>query len=404
MFYKKRGLFFFLMLLCTLCTIPSMAVPSVKDASTPNTTAPVFILMDASNGDILASKDAQQPFLSGDMNKLMTANVIFSVLKQGKITLDTEYPISEHAWQHGRGGSMFALVNSRIRVEDLLRGITVLSTDDGAIALAEGLTSGKEEAFVALMNNQAKLLGLRETFYINSTGSGDEPQYTTARDIAVLAFHLMRSYPEYYRLYKEKSFTWSKIEQLNKNPLLLLEPTANGLKSARKTTDGISLVGTAGQTDKQLIVVVAKMDDSHKAATEAQKILQWGFEHFTERSLFPEQEPIAFIKVYGGKERQVALVADKAVNILWQQGSAERISMRIDYKGPLVAPIQKNEAVGYLNVMKNGVLTVSFPVYTATDIAEGSLYAKATSAIEELSGRTFRGLWQKIVASIKKKQ
>lgn len=378
------------------------AAAGKDDGGLPNTAAPVFVLMDGESGSILAEKDGTRPFNPGDMVKLMTAEVVFDALQRQIVSLDTEYAISEHAWQRGRGGSMFALLKSRVRVEDLLRGITILSADDGAIALAEGL-SGNEDSFVKIMNERAKLIDLKDTFFSNSTGSGDAAQRTTARDIARLGRILLTEYPEYYRLYAEKSFTWSKIEQQNRNPLFLLEADADGIKAARGTSDGFALIGSAKRNGKRLIVVVAKLGTSGEVATEAQKILRWGFDNFAPRALFSSREPITSAKVYGGETSSVPLVTHGPVNILWREGASERISMRVEYKGPLLAPVREGMQVGELTILKNGVRALEVPVYTGADVAKGSRYRQAVSAAEELSGRALRNLWQWALGLAKKK-
>ena len=366
-----------------------------------STTAPVALLVDGESGSILAEKNALKQFNPGDMTKLMTAEVIFDALKRRKLSLDDEFFISERAWQRGRGGSMFARLDSYVRVEDLLRGIAVLSADDGAIALAEGV-SGQESDFVQIMNERAQHIGLKNTLFSNSTGSGTVEQVTTARDLAVLARQISRKYPDYYRLYGEKSFSWSKIEQHNRNSLLTLDASADGLKAARQTADGFALVGRAVRDDKILIVVVSGLKTSNDAATEAQKLLQWGFETFNPRFLFNANEPLASVKVYGGTNSTVPAVTHVPVRILWQKDGAERLTMKIEYSAPLEAPVRKGDRIGKLRIMKGSLTALVLPVYADTDIAEGSIFNRAASASGELWGRMFRHIWQRTVALVKK--
>lgn len=378
-----------------------LAAPEQPDKGLPNTSAPIFVLMDGESGALLADKDGRKSFDPGDMVKLLTAEVVFDALKRNTITLDTLYPISERAWQRGRGGSMFALLNSKVRVEDLLRGITVLSADDGAIALAEGV-AGSETAFTQIMKKRVQDIGLNKFSFENSTGTDMPGQTTDARSLARLGWILSTQYPDFYRLYGEKTFTWEKIEQRNRNPLVHLE-ALDGLKAARGTGDGFALIGAGERDGKRLIVVVANLDKSQTAVTEAQKILRWGFENFMPRNLFAAGEAIAYGKVYGGSEREIPLVTHDPVTVLWREGAQERLTMRIDYKGPLSAPVRKDTEAGTLNIFKNGVLTLSVPVYTGAEITKGTLLQQAGSATEELSGRALRGLGHSALGWIKKK-
>ncbi len=373
-----------------------------KDDNQPNSQAPIYVVMDGKSGAVLTEKSATKPFDTGDMAKLMTAEVVFNALTQQTITLDTAYQISERAWQRGQGGSMFLLLGSRVRVEDLLRGITTISADDAAIALAEGL-AGSEDNFVRLMNERAQLIDLKNYSFSSSTGRGAAEQHITARDIARLSWHLATRYPAYYPLYRERSLTWAKIEQLNRNPLLARYPSIDGLKAARGTPSGFALVASAHRDDKHLIVVVAGLENSQEAATEAQRLLDWGFTYFAHRQLFPAGKRLASATVFGGVASDVPLVTHEPVEILWREGSQDRLSMAVDYRGPLSAPVTTGIAVGTLKIMRNSVLILEIPIYTDENVGEGSLQQKAASAAQELSGRAFRGLWQ-IALGLKQKK
>jgi len=366
------------------------------------TEAPIVFLIDGDNGSVLFEKEATRKIIPGDMAKIMTAEVIFDALKRGKLSLNSEFIISEKAWQRGRGGSMFALLRSHIRVEDLLRGITVLSTNDAAIALAEGAASTEEE-FAHKMNERAHAIGMVDSSFLNSTGSAIDGQVTTARDLAALALYIIANYPDYYPLYAEREFTWAKITQQNKNPLLTMDIGADGIKAARPTDDGYSLVVSAVNGERRLIAVVAGMDDRLDSIKETHRILRWAFDSFIVHPLFAADETIAKARVYGGEDVSVPLVARKPVRILWREGSTERISMRIDYKGPLQAPVRKGSQVGELKVMKGKDLALVVPVYAGIDIAKGTLVQRAKSAVTEFSDRAFYGVWDQVVELVKKR-
>lgn len=387
----------------SIAFVPAQTAEKRSEGVVPlQTQAPVVLLIDGDNGSVLFEKEATRKIIPGDMTKIMTAEVIFDELKRGKLSLNSEFQISEKAWQRGRGGSMFALLRSHIRVEDLLRGVTVLSTNDAAIALAEG-AAGTEEEFVQRMNERAHTIGLNDSLFVNSTGTAIEGQVTTARDLARLALFIIANYPDYYPLYAEKEFTWAKITQQNKNPLLTMDIGADGIKAARPTEDGYTLVVSAVNGERRLIVVVAGMDDRLESIKETHKILRWAFDSFVVHPLFASDETIADARVYGGENATVPLVAQKPVRILWREGSTERISMRIDYKGPLQAPVLRGSQVGELKVMKGRDLALVVPVYAGADIVKGTLVQRAKSAVTEFSDRAFYGVWDQVVALVKKR-
>lgn len=373
-----------------------------KQTAPLQTQAPVVLLIDGDNGGVLFEKDSGRKIIPGDMAKIMTAEVVFDALKRRQITLDSEFIISERAWQRGRGGSMFAILKSHIRVEDLLRGITVLSTNDAAIALAEGL-AGSEDEFVQKMNERSRSIGMNDSSFRNATGNEIEGQVTTARDLAKLASYIIAQYPDFYPLYAEKEFTWSKITQLNKNPLLTMDVGADGVKAARPTEDGYALVVSAVNDGRRVIAVVAGLDDRLDSIKETHKILQWAFQSFVSRSLFLAGETIAEARVFGGEWGTVPLIAQRPVKILWREGSIERISMHIDYEGPLLAPVQKGSLVGELKVMKGKDLVVVVPVYAGADIDSGTMFQRGTDAIGEFADRAFYGLWDRMLVLMKKR-
>ena len=272
------------------------------------TAAPNAILIDADSGTILFEKNADQLVAPASLAKLMTAEVVFNELKEGNITLEDEYVISTNAWKKGGapsgGSTMFAAIHSRVKVGDLLKGVIIHSGNDACIALAEGI-AGNESDFARLMNGRAHELGLTKSNFTNPHGLPDPQMRVTVRELARLAQHIIHTYPDLYQIYGEKEFTWNKIRQFNRNPLLTLSIGADGMKTGFTQEAGYGLVGSAVQNGLRLIVVVTQMKSAKERADEAKKLLEWGFKGFESRPLFAEGQIIGEAKVYGGTQGRV---------------------------------------------------------------------------------------------------
>jgi D-alanyl-D-alanine carboxypeptidase (penicillin-binding protein 5/6) len=275
------------------------------------TVAPTAILVDADSDAVLFEKNADELVAPASMAKIMTAEVIFNELKNGRLTMDTEFGISEHAWRTGGassgGSSMFAKVNTNVRLEDLLRGLIVQSGNDAAIALAEGI-SGTEDNFARRMTDRAREIGLTKSTFRNATGYSDPAQKVTVRELSKLALHVIRTYPDLYKMFGEKEFTWNKIRQLNRNPLFAMNVGADGLKTGFIDESGYGLVGSAVQNGQRLVVVVNGLKTAKDRANEARKLLDWGFRAFEPRQLFQEGQVVGEAQVYGGDRRSRAPV------------------------------------------------------------------------------------------------
>ena len=237
----------------------SFTWPQAAQAQNFQTTAPTAILMDAGSHAVLFEKNADELTAPASMAKTMTAEVVFNEIKNGRLNFDSEFMISENAWRKGGGGSggssMFAKVNTSVRLEDLIRGLVVQSGNDAAIAIAEGI-AGTEDNFARMMNERAKQIGLSQSTFRNATGYGHPEQKVTVRDLAKLALHIIETYPDLYKIFGEREFTWNKIRQQNRNPLLFMDIGADGLKTGNIDESGFGLIGSAVQNDQRLIVVV----------------------------------------------------------------------------------------------------------------------------------------------------
>jgi D-alanyl-D-alanine carboxypeptidase (penicillin-binding protein 5/6) len=327
------------------------------------------------------------------MAKIMTAEVLFNEIKQGRLTLDSEFPISENAWRRGGGpsggSSMFAQVGSRIKLGDLLRGIIVQSGNDASIAVAEGL-SGNEDSFARLMTQRGRELGLTNSTFRNSTGFGHPEQRVTARDLAKLTIHVIETYPDLYKMFGEEEFTWNRIRQRNRNPLLTMDIGADGVKTGNIDESGFGLVGSAVQNGQRLIVVVNGLKNSRDRANESRKLLEWGFRSFEARQLFAANEPVGTIRMFGGAQRSLPVVSRRPVSVMMPRGANERLSARIIYKGPVQAPVKQGAQIAHLRITRGDIQALDIPLYAAEDVPVGSLPQRALDGALELGVNLFR--------------
>jgi D-alanyl-D-alanine carboxypeptidase (penicillin-binding protein 5/6) len=386
-------------LLFNILVIAAVA-PGAAQAQGFQTLAPTAILVDAESEAVLFEKNADELTAPASMAKTMTVEIVFNELKNGRISMDTEFTISENAWRKGGAGSggsaMFAKVNSGVRVEDLLRGIIVQSGNDAAIAVAEGI-AGTEENFARMMNERAKQIGLTKSTFRNATGYGDPAQKVTVRDLAKLALHLIETYPDYYKIFGEREFTWNKIRQQNRNPLLAMEIGADGLKTGNIDESGYGLIGSAVQNGQRLILVVNGLKTAKDRANEARKLLEWGFRAFESRQLFAEGQAVGEVQVFGGDRRSLPLVAKKPVRVLVNRGETERVSARIVYTGPLKAPVQKGAEVARLRVDRGDMQALEVPLYASEDVQVGTLSQRALDGLLEMSTGWVRNAFSSLV-------
>jgi D-alanyl-D-alanine carboxypeptidase (penicillin-binding protein 5/6) len=350
------------------------------------TLAQQAILVDASSGTVLFEKNADDLMAPASMAKTMTVEVIFHEMQEGRLSLDSEFTISENAWRKGGGGSggsaMFAQVNSTIKLSDLLRGIIVQSGNDASIAVAEGI-AGTEENFARMMTNRARELGMTRSTFRNATGYGHPEQKVTARDLAKLAIHIIETYPELYKIFGEREFTWNRIRQQNRNPLLAMDIGADGLKTGNIDESGYGLTASAVQNGQRLVLVVNGLKSSRDRATESRKLLEWGFRAFEARPLFAAGETVGEAQVFGGDRRSLPLVSPKPVQLLLPRGSGDRIVARIVYTGPLRAPIKAGDQVARLQVTRGDTQALDIPLYAGEDVAVGTLSQRAFDGLLE---------------------
>jgi D-alanyl-D-alanine carboxypeptidase (penicillin-binding protein 5/6) len=355
--------------------------------------APTAILIEAGSGSVLFEKNADELRAPSSMMKLMTVETVFHAIKQGDVKLTDEYHVSENAWRKGGAPSgtstMFAAIHSKIAVDDLLHGAIIQSGNDACIVLAEGI-AGNERAFADMLTKRARELGMTRSTFANSNGLPDPGNKMTVRELSILARYIIQTYPEFYKLFGEKEFTWNKIRQQNRNPLLNSLEGADGLKTGYTKEGGYGMVGSAVQNGTRLIVVVNGLEDPEDRASEAKKMLEWGFRNFESRPLFEAQQPIGYAKVFGGDSRSVRLVSPKPVEVMVHKNGNDKLIARVVYNGPVRAPIEAGQQIGVVKVWRGANIAEEAPVYAADSIGVGSTMQRAIDGASELVIGMFR--------------
>jgi len=365
--------------------------PRNKDE--PIVNAPHAILVDAENGGVLYERDPDKLIFPASLAKLMTAEYVFHEIKEGRIHLTDEYSVSENAWRKGgapsHSSTMFAALNSKIPVDDLLHGMIIQSGNDACIVLAEGI-AGTESEFAVKMTQRAREIGLQKSVFANSNGLPDPGTKVTTRELAMLARHIILNYPELYKIFGQADFTWDKIRQPNRNPLLGSVGGADGLKTGFTSDAGYGLVGSAVQDGLRLIVVVNGAKDAKERGDEAKKLLEWGFRSFEQRNLFAEGQIVGAAKVYGGDSGSVPLQAAGLVKMMVPKSGGEKLIARIAYQGPVPAPIAQGQQIGTLKVWRDDKLVLQIPLKAAESVAKGNISQRAIDAVSEMVIALFR--------------
>jgi D-alanyl-D-alanine carboxypeptidase (penicillin-binding protein 5/6) len=358
-----------------------------KDEGGFQTSIPAAILLDADSDSILFDKNGDQLVAPASLAKLMTLEFLFNEIKQGRVKQEDEYMISENAWRKGgapsHGSTMFAAIHTRVKVSDLIQGIIVDSANDACIAIAEAL-AGNEATFGRMLTLRAREIGLERSTFTNSTGYSEPNLRVTAREMAELARHIIRTYPEFYPNFSQRDFTWNNIHQTNRNPLLGMGLGADGLKTGETGEAGFNLVGSALQENFRLIVVVTGAKSEKERADEAKKLLEFGFHDFQARVLFAEGQTVGEARVFGGDRSYVPLIASGIVRLMVPRNNSQRLLARIVYTGPVPAPITKGQMIGKLKVWRGENLALEVPLQSADDVGRGSMSQRAMDGATEL--------------------
>jgi len=362
----------YLVLLLVVFAAPAWASP-------PESAARNAILIDVTNDTVLYDKGADERIPPASMSKIMAGYMVFEALKSGRLTLDQKIHISEHAWRT-QGSKTFVELGNDIKAEDLIRGMAVQSGNDATVALAEALF-GTEAGYAAAATERGKQLGLRDTSYANATGMPDAKHYSTVRDLATLAQHLMVDFPEYYHYYSEKEFTYHGITQQNRNPLLYMNVGADGVKTGHTDESGYCLIGSAVQNGRRLLLVVAGLPDEKARADEAARLLQWGFSSTATFTFFKKGDEVDKLPVWLGTEPEVALVTDRDITLSMMREAKADMKVEVKMKSPAPAPIKAGQQLGVLSVTLPGQAAHEYPLLAKGDVAEigfmAQLMAKA---------------------------
>ncbi|MDH3971520.1 MAG: D-alanyl-D-alanine carboxypeptidase [Gammaproteobacteria bacterium] len=340
----------------------------------PSTGAKSFIIQDFGSGHILAEKNAELSVEPASITKLMTAYVVFNELQAGNIALGDMVTISEKAWRTP-GSRMFVEVNKQVSVEDLLQGMIVQSGNDATMALAEHI-AGSEETFAALMNRHAEEIGMIGSHFVNTTGLPDENHYMTAKDIALLATLLIEKYPEYYKWYSQKEFTFNEITQYNRNKLLWRDDSVDGLKTGFTDSAGYCLVTSANKDGMRLITVVLGTDSANARVEASQALLNYGFRFFETHKLYDAGTQLAASRIWKGNTESVPLGLDQALYVTIPRGQYKSLDASMSINERITAPVREGQALGSVQVKLGDELVVDQPLVSLQTIGEGSFWQR----------------------------
>jgi len=355
---------------------PKPAAPHAKAAPAPVEPLPIIgpidtqathaLIIEAETGAVLLDKGADERMPPASMSKVMTAYVVFGLLKQGRAKLEDELPVSEHAWRT-QGSKMFVPLGGRIKIEDLVRGMIVQSGNDACIVLAEGL-AGSEAAFVDLMNQKAKEIGLAGSHFADVNGLPDPDHYMTARDLATLAQRTISDFPEYYHYYAEKDYAFNNINQGNRNPLIYRDIGADGLKTGHTEEAGYSLLASVHRDKRRIIMVLGGLPTMKARAQESERLIEWAFREFNDYQLFSAGDKVDDAEVWLGTEAKVPLTVAKDLVVTMPRKSRKDMKVAVDYDKPVPAPIKQGQEVGKLVVTAPDMASVETPLIAAAPI------------------------------------
>ena len=378
------GIRFFAKVAVSLILLAAPGAVSAQDLPF-ETTAPHAILIDAKSGSVFFEKSADELVQPASMSKLMTMLLVFEALKAGDLTLDQEFLISENAWRRGGtssgGSTMYANVNTRVKLIDLMRGSMIQSANDACIAIAEGM-AGSEEEFAFRMTQRGKELGLQNAVFRNVTGLPKPENLMSVRDLTIIARRIISEFPEYYKIYGEREFTWNNIAQKNRNPLLLEYPGADGMKTGYIKDAGYGLVGSAVRDGRRLVLVVAGLTSIKERREEAEKLLDWGFRQFKTIDVYTAGDVVSKARVWGGASRWVNLVIKQDLRLALSAKEQESIEVKLSYAGPLMAPVKAGDLLGTVRFMVDGKTIAEVPVETANAVeAVDSIWSRAMDSL-----------------------
>ena len=378
--------------LLALCfTVSALAAPSalslmgkrpsrpITVPSPPNIKVKAFILLDANSGRVLAEKNADQKLKPASLTKMMTMYIVSDALKQGRIKLDDKVLVSEKAWRTG-GSRMFIKVGDHVSVNDLIQGVVVQSGNDACVALAEHV-AGSENSFADIMNEQANLLGMKDSHFTDSTGMPHPDHYSTARDLSILAKHLIIDFPEYYHYYKEKRFKYNGIPQPNRNRLLWRDANVDGIKTGHTKKAGYCLVSSAKTHDMRLISVLMGAPSDTARVEDTQRLLRYGFRFFETHRLYQAGQALSKERVWYGQNKNVVVTIGKDLYVTIPHGSYKQLDANIEVPSTLQAPITQGQVVGTLRVKLGDKSVSEIPLIAAQADPKGGVFKRLKDSI-----------------------
>ncbi|KAK77499.1 class A beta-lactamase [Bordetella holmesii CDC-H635-BH] len=357
-----------------------VAVGDLASVPAPTVAARAWITVDVNSGQVLAASNPDQKVEPASLTKIMTAYVVFNALDEKRLTLERQVPVSEHAWRTG-GSRMFIEPRKPVTADELIQGMIVQSGNDASVALAEAV-GGSETAFAALMNEQAERLGMKGTHFMNATGLPDPQHITTVRDLATLATHLVADHPEYFHYYKQKSYTYNKITQPNRNRLLWADPSVDGMKTGHTDSAGFCLVSTALRGDRRVLTVLVGADSESTRAEESLKLLNWSFQNFDTVKLYDKSQPGLDARVWEGKAENVKLGPPNPIWLAVPRGKGSEIKPVAQRTDPLVAPLVKGQQVGMLQLTLDGKVLRSEPLVVQEDVERAGFFGRMTDTVK----------------------
>jgi D-alanyl-D-alanine carboxypeptidase (penicillin-binding protein 5/6) len=366
-------------------TVFSLSISQAQVLPSPTLAAKSWVLLDATSNQVLASQEPAMRIEPASLTKIMTAYVVFEAIRDKRLDLNQMVNVSVRAWKVDPSSSkMFIDPATPVKVNDLLYGLMVQSGNDAAVALAEAV-SGTEDAFVTVMNRDAERMGLKATHFSNSHGLPSPDNYSTAQDLSVLAATLINDFPEFYKIYSTKSFTYNKITQPNRNRLLWADPTVDGMKTGHTEAAGYCLVSSAKRPsvngDRRLISVVIGTTSDQLRAQESQKLLNWGFQNFDTVKLYAKGQAVATPEVWKGTRNQVKLGFTRDLYVTVPKGFAGKMQPVLERKDPLIAPIDENSKIGTLKMMVDGHLLVALPLVALEQVNQATFFGRAWDSV-----------------------
>jgi D-alanyl-D-alanine carboxypeptidase (penicillin-binding protein 5/6) len=395
MMLQPRLFFFTLLWLCLsqplfAAETPAKAPPATIQAEAqtaaqpipapPSVAARAYALMDFHSGDILVQNNADQRMEPASLTKLMTAYAVFKELATGKIKLTDQASISEKAWRT-EGSRTFVKVNTKVALEDLLKGMIVQSGNDATVALAEH-AAGSEESFVALMNQHAKEIGMEHSHFTNSTGLPDPELYVTVADMAKLARALIRDFPEYYKWYSVKEFTYNAITQYNRNKLLWRDIGVDGVKTGHTDAAGYCLIASAKHDDMRLISVVLGTESENSRAKESEQLLNYGFRFYETHALYAAGKPLGTARVWKGVSRDLSLGLSEDLYVTVPRGQYKNLTAALEVDMRIIAPVGKGERHGAVKVSLGDKVLATRPLVALQDIAQGGWWRRWVDTVK----------------------